>query len=158
MDFYDIDEGKVGPIIEKDTLAFSSDGSVITSKEYAIGPRKVSEDQREELYSSKFLGYVSIHGTAFGFENDELWFSFSDKTRAVCELGTMTLTIPDLSIKFTNNEVLQELSSMNLRIELGGLSELNRAITGKGTVIRYLEDSIQILFANGNVSYFKDET
>ena len=156
MDFYDIDEGKVGPLMEKITTAFPSDGSIITIKEFAVGPRIISDNQREELYSSKFLTYVTKHGSMFGLRDQEIWFTFPDNSRAICEQGVLTLTVGSLSLKFSNGEVLQELSSMSLRNKLGGGSEINRLITNNGSVIRYLNDSIQILFANGNVSNYKE--
>ena len=156
MDFYDIDEGIIGPLMEKTTKAFPSDGSVIILKEFAVGPRVISEDQREELYSSKFLAYIIKHDTIFGLRDSEIWFTFPDNSRAICEKGVLTLTLNNLSLKFSNGEVLQDLSSMSLRIQLKGELEINRVITNNGSVIRYLNDSIQILFANGNVSNYKD--
>ena len=157
MDFYDIDEGRVGPIMEKTTVAFPSDGAVITVKEFAVGPRVVSEAQREELYSSRFLTYLVKDNVFFGAREGEIWFHFPDKSRVICESGTLHLGQPGLTVKFSGSEVLQELSSMAFRSELGGEAEINRVITGKGSVIRYLQEGgVQILFANGNVSCLKE--
>lgn len=156
MDFYDIDEGKVGPIMERSKVAFANDGSILTVKEFAVGPREINENQRDEQYSSKFMSYISKNNIRFGPRNNEIWLYFPDKSRAVCEKGSFTLTQMGLTIRFQNGEVLQDLASMALRCELGGEAEINRAITGKGTVIRYLSESIQILFANGNVSVHQE--
>ena len=47
---------------------------------------------------------------------------------------------------------------MESRVSLSGHQEINRVITGKGTVIRYLKDNkIQILFANGNISDYNSK-
>ena len=157
MDFYDIDEGRVGPIMEKTTVAFPSDGGVITVKEFAAGPRVVSEAQREELYSSRFLTYITKDNVFFGAREGEVWFHFPNKSRVLCEDRVLTISHSGLTLRFSGNEVLQELSSMSFRTELGGEAEVNRVVTGKGSVIRYLQDGgMQVLFANGNVSYFQE--
>ena len=155
-DFYDIDEGLVGPLNEKKTLAFPADGSAITVKEYTVGPRDITEKTREELYTSKYLTYVIKDGSVFGIRENEAWFRFPDGSSALAEPENLTLNLQGLVLRFSEGQILQELSSQNLRTNLGGSSEINRVITGKGSIIRYLDWGIQILFANGNVSEYKE--
>ncbi|CAG9328564.1 unnamed protein product [Blepharisma stoltei] len=169
-EFYDIFEGKVGPILEKTKLMFPTDGSVFKIKEYAIGPTIPNENQRDLLYSSRFQSLVYKDNTFLGIrkgkELGEFWARLPDSTNVLVEiensLASMTITQTNgLHLKLLpSGDIIQELtpSRMRLRISLSksenALPEINRVITLEGTIIRYMKDKIQLLFANGNFAEF----
>ena len=153
VDFFDIDEGLVGPLMEKKTVAFPADGSLITVKEFTVGPREVTDSTREELFTSKFINYTTKHGCTFGTRQGEAWFSFTDRSSALVQAGQLTLQLRGLTARFSEAGVLQEVSDKTC----AQIQEINRVVTGKGSIIKYFEWGVEVLFANGNVSRYRNE-
>lgn len=144
-EFYDIDELKVGSLTSHDSRLFPSDGSVMRSVKYSVAG------------SVTRRCYVLSDDKVFGLtETGNEWWYHSDVLKICGSNNKLTCTLNGLVVA-CDNDILQELSSelMQQRKDLNGTVEVNRAITGKGTVIRFFEDGKkQILFANGNISNF----
>ena len=147
-EFYDIDELKIGSISSIDQAFYPSDGSVLRVVSCNLTPLTFKRC------------YAVVDDCVFGLsESDSEWWYYSDSLRLRGSDSLVTCTFDGLLVRI-GEEVLQELNKplMEYRVTLGGQEEVNRVITGKGSVIRYLGDnSIQILFANGNISEYRDK-
>ena len=166
-EFLDVDEGKVGPLLQREQLLLPNDGSVMKMIEYAVGPRIPDEREREKLYTSKFKPIVMKDSAIMGVRPSEylheFWAYFQDRSRVSVEMNNLgcsyTHTLPlGLSVKFlSSGEIYQQLTPSRMQerlqtLQKESLQETGRAITSQGTIIRYLKDRTQLLFSNGNVS------
>jgi hypothetical protein len=176
-EFYDVDEEKVGLIRERTKLMFPADNSVIKSVEYSIGPKLPDEKFLEKDYSIRHRTLVYKDAHLFGIRKGklqntgELWAYFKDGVRSLFELendgAAITLQQKNgLTIKILpKGEIMQSLtqqltqerakaiySHLNRDIKKE-VPEISRIVTGKGTVIKFLQDdTVQLLMANGNVA------
>lgn len=145
-EFYDIDELKVGQVNSQETLLYPSNGGVLKSIKYSIANKNIT----------RCIGL--LRDWVFGIQDGgKEAFAVLDGYRLVADESSIKVSNRGNIVVCSLNEVLQELTEkrMEYRLEIGGKSEKNRVVTGKGSVIRYLEeDKIQVLFANGNISEF----
>ena len=147
-DFYDIDELKIGLISSIDHSFYPNDGSVLRMLTCNLTPHTFRRC------------HAVVGDCVFGLSEDyNEWWYYCEALRMRGSDNEVTCTCDGLVVRI-GKEVMQELnkSLMEYRVSIGGQNEVNRVITGKGSVIRYLEDGrIQILFANGNISEYKEK-
>lgn len=185
QELLDIDDGKVGEISERTKFMYPSDNSVIRVSKKQIGQEELPsvnilkdnymfglrKDLKPNVQKCDFwLNFEN--GTKLMVKMQPL-FCGDDPKKA--EGAVATLTFPcGLIVKFTGTGDIVQIRSENIckepvKVEEVAVSpsikekketqykELHRVITGKGTVLKYMENgTIDALMANGNTSEYKE--
>ncbi len=167
----DLDDGKVGPVEEKTKFMYPSDSSVIR-----VSRRKIGNEDFPSVQVLKDSYTFGLRNDPDGKSQCEFWLDFDDGAKLKVGMqnasgAVATLTFKcGLIVKFTGTGDVVQLraedvcrdrtepspADPSLRREVPA-SELHRVITGKGTVLRYLENgTIDVLMANGSTSEYKD--
>lgn len=158
LEFYDIDDYKVGLLSERSRIFCPADNSVIKMTEYTAGPRLQDEERREAYKTPIFRAHVFkddiFFGIRQGLQGPEFWATFDDGLKLLTEIeadgSSLSLSLPTgLTVKWSpSGSVLQQKSHG------GADNEAYRVVTGMGTVIVYWRNGhVSILFANGNITH-----
>lgn len=161
----DVDDSCVGVVEEREKVLYPSDNSVIR-----VAKRKIAG---ENVPSIKVFKDNYIFGLKQSLSKEELrgefWLQFENGTRlnvrmedqktgdgALISAAVAALTLSDgLVLQFTATGDVVQSRPENTRSK--SEQEAKRVITGKGTVVRYLESGgVEVLMANGNTSEYKD--
>mmetsp|Transcript_6797 Transcript_6797/g.12276 ORF Transcript_6797/g.12276 Transcript_6797/m.12276 type:complete len:1696 (-) Transcript_6797:1566-6653(-) len=157
LDYYDIDDYKVGLISERAKILCPADNSIIKMTEYTIGPRLPNEEKREVYKTPKYRAHAFKDGIFFGIRNGskgpEFWANFDDGLRLLTEQdadgSSLSLSLPTgLTVKWCPSGPVMQHKSHG-----GDENEDYRVVTGMGTVVVHWKNgNISILFANGNTT------
>jgi len=166
--FLDVDSSLTGEIREKTKIFCPADDSVVKTAALFVGPRRTGKKWWKEVSTSTSRVVVIKDEILFGLKSvqgkPEFWTKFGEKSRLIVEMtaagtavlmgsesGLVAKVLPDGSVVQQCDyrpPANYEVPKLSEEVE-----EINRVITLKGTVIRYMKNStIQICFANGNVS------
>jgi hypothetical protein len=157
LEFYDIDDLKVGVISERAKVFCPADNSIIKMTEFTVGPRLPDEARREAYKTPMFRAHVFKDNTFFGIRNGlrgpEFWGNFEDGLKLVTENeddgSSLSLSLTNgLTVKWSaTGPVIQHRSCG------ADSNEESRVVTGMGSVIlNWKNGSVSILFANGNTT------
>ncbi|CAD8207264.1 unnamed protein product [Paramecium octaurelia] len=156
--YYDIDYQQIGAITERSKIMYPTDNSLIIATKFTVG--------EVERIRYRVIKENVVFGIQGGF-----YAQFRD-LRMSAQDQIMNLTFKNgLCLRFTQKgEVVQQYlyqkpqeqtqTLLNLydNAEINHELEIKRVITGQGTVIVYKKDgSIIVLYANGNVSMYKND-
>ena len=166
--FLDVDSAVTGEIREKTKIFAPADDSVVKASELYVGPRKTGKKWWKEASTSYSRVVVIKDDIRFGVRSvlskAEFWTHFRENSRLLVEMtatgsavslgsasGLVAKILPDGSVvQQCDYRPVCTYETPKLPEEV---EEINRVVTLKGTVIRYMKNStIQIYFANGNVS------
>lgn len=166
--FLDVDSSITGEIREKTKIFCPADDSIVKTSDLFIGPRRTGEKWWKEVSTSSSRVVVIKDDILFGIKavagKPEFWTKFRDNARVIVERTASGLAVSLGSESGLVAKILPDGSVVQqcdyrpvANYEVPKLSEeveeVNRVVTLKGTVIRYMKNStIQIYFANGNVS------
>ena len=146
-EFYDIDELKIGVVNSFETCLYPANGGILKMIKYNIAQKSMK--RCVGIFRDWVFG---IH------DNGNEAFAVLDGNRVSADENWLCVTIDGRILRCGFEEVLMEISEswMKERKKVGAGVERNRMVSGKGTVVRYLEDGkLQVLFANGNVSNYE---
>ena len=145
-EFYDIDELKIGVVNSFETSLYPANGGVLKMIKYNIAQK----------FMKRCIGL--FRDWVFGIrDNGNEAFAVLDGNKISADENFICVTVDGRVLRCGFGEVLMEISEswMRERKKVAAATEVNRVVSGKGSVVRYLEDGkLQVLFANGNVSNY----